>query len=115
MANEKMTIVKAMEYIENAYGNELPVDVLEKVRGIKAQAQKKSKAERLPSESVVENAKLRAVMLESMESGKAYTCSQVADKHGISVHKAAALLGQLVREGSVLREEVKRKAYFRKA
>lgn len=111
MANDKMTIAKAMDYILNTYGDTLPVDVAEKCKGIKAQAQKKAKADRLPTAEQKENAELREKMV-TLLYGKTMSCSEVADKFGISVHKAAALLGQLVRENRVIRSEVKRKAYF---
>lgn len=113
MANDKMTIAKAMDYVLSAYADTLPADVAEKCKGIKAQAEKKAKAERLPTAEARENEQMRGEFVKFLaDKGVPQTCSQVADKFGISIHKASALLGQLVRAGLVVRTEEKRKAYF---
>ena len=72
-----------------------------------------------PTKKQVENADLRAVILDSMEDGKQYTITdliksvpELADE---SNQRVSALVRQLKEAHLVNREEIKRVAYFSKA
>lgn len=113
---EKMTNSKALAFVlANA---ELPTDVREKIENIKASIDKKNSAERKPTATQTENAGFKTVILNGMESGKAYTIGdlmkaipEIAD---LTNQRVSAIVRQLKDDGLVIREEVKRKAYFTK-
>ena len=111
---EKMTNVKALDYVlANA---ELPTDVAEKLEKMKAQFVKKSGAERKPTATQTENVGLKDAILASMEEGEKYTITDlmkgVSALEGLSNQRVSALVRQLKEEGALVREEIKRKAYF---
>lgn len=67
-----------------------------------------------PTKNQVENEKLKDAILEILDTQM--TATQIAEKVGISVNKASALLTQLKEDNSVVRTVgEKRKAYFSKA
>lgn len=66
-----------------------------------------------PTKTQVENENLKDRILEVLT--EPMTASAIGEKVGISVNKASALLTQLKEDNSVVREVVKRKAYFSKA
>ncbi len=66
-----------------------------------------------PTKTQVENENLKDRILEVLT--EPMTATQISEKVGISVNKASALLTQLKEDNSVVREVVKRKAYFSKA
>ena len=113
---KKMTYVMALDVVLN--GGEVTAEVREKLMALKTSVEKKNSAERKPTATQVANASLKEAMLDFMEVGKAYTvtdvmkgCEAVAD---LSNQRVSALMRQLVESGAVVREEVKRKAYFSK-
>ena len=113
---EKMTNSKALAFVlANA---ELPTDVREKIENIKASIDKKNSAERKPTATQTENVGFKNAILNGMESGKAYTIGdlmkaipEIAD---LTNQRVSAIVRQLKDDGLVIREEVKRKAYFTK-
>ena len=113
---EKMTNSKALAFVlANA---ELPADVREKIENIKASIDKKNSAERKPTATQTENVGFKTAILNGMESGKAYTIGdlmkaipEIAD---LTNQRVSAIVRQLKDDGLVIREEVKRKAYFTK-
>ena len=113
---EKMTNVKAIDYVLGNF--ELPTDVAEKLGKMKEQFVKKNSGERKPTANQVENAGLKVAILNGMESGKAYTITDlmksVAELADLSNQRVSALVRQLVESGEVVRTEEKRKAYFTK-
>ena len=114
---EKMTNVKAIEYVmENCV---LPDDVKEKLGKMKDQFVKKNSAERKPTANQTENANLKVAILGGMATGKAYTITDlmkcIPELSDLSNQRVSAIVRQLKDEGSVTREEIKRKAYFTKA
>ena len=115
---EKMTNSKALAFVLNMEGVELPADVREKLVNIKASIDKKNSAERKPTATQTENVGLKSAILEGMESGKAYTISDlmkaIPELADLTNQRVSALVRQLKDEGSVSREEIKRKAYFTK-
>ena len=66
-----------------------------------------------PTKTQVENENLKDRILEVLT--EPMTASAIGEKIGISVNKASALLTQLKEDNSVVREVIKRKAYFSKA
>lgn len=66
-----------------------------------------------PTKAQIENETIKDKILEVLV--EPMTASQIGEKVGISVNKASALLTQLKEDNSVIREVVKRKAYFSKA
>lgn len=110
---EKMTNVKALAYVlANA---ELPTEVAEKLQTMKAQFEKKSSAERKPTENQKANAGFKGVILEYLAKvGKPVTISDIQKGclPDLSGQRVSAIVTQLKNEGSVVRTEEKRKAYF---
>lgn len=91
-------------------------EVVEKLQKMLVQVEKKHSTEKKPTATQLENVTLKEAILLSMEVGKAYTvtdimkqCSEVAE---LSNQRVSALVRQLLLDGKVTREEVKRKAYF---
>jgi hypothetical protein len=113
---EKMTNSKALAHVLTM---ELPADVREKIVNIKASIDKKNSAERKPTATQTENVGLKSAILEGMEDGKAYTIGdlmkEVPELADLTNQRVSALVRQLKDDGLVVREEIKRKAYFTKA
>lgn len=91
-------------------------EVVEKLKKMLAQVEKKNSADRKPTKTQTENEGLKEAILASMEVGSKYTitdimknCSAVAD---LSNQRVSALVRQLKESGELVREEIKRKAYF---
>ena len=80
---------------------------------------KKNSGEKKPTATQKENEAIKAVILNVLEDGSAKTVGEIckADEtlKELSSQKVSALVRQLVLEGAVNREEIKRKAYFSKA
>ena len=76
----------------------------------------KKNATRKPTKAQAENEEIKAKILEVMESGKAYTVTEIQKAVGLeSNQKASALVRQLKESDLVIRKEEKGKAYFTKA
>ena len=113
---EKITNVKALEFVlANA---NLPKEYAEKIEKMKAQFEKKNSAEKKPTATQVANEGIKSVILEVIGE-KSMTITEMQKVNGelaeLSNQKISALLKQMVENGSVVREEIKRKAYFKKA
>ena len=82
-------------------------------------AKKNSARSTKPTKTQVANAGYMEDILASMETGKAYTVSEIAELvpslKGFSVNKVSALVRGLKLDERVIRSEVKGKAYFTKA
>ena len=112
----KMTNKVALEIAiasVKASGN---MEAVEKLEKMLAQVEKKNSADRKPTATQKENIGLKESILAFMEVGKQYTitdlmkgCAEIA---GLSNQKVSALVRQLLLDGKVTREEIKRKAYF---
>lgn len=113
---EKMTNVKALDYV--LANCEVSAEVREKLEKMKAQFVKKNSADRKPTATQTENAGLKVAIVNAMEVGKAYTITdlikEVPAVAELSNQRVSALVRQLVADGSVVRTEEKRKAYFTK-
>lgn len=66
-----------------------------------------------PTKVQIENENLKNEILNALD--KPMTATEIGSAIGISVNKASALLTQLKEDNSVIREVIKRKAYFSKA
>ena len=115
--NEKLTYVAALTYaIEN--GN-LPAEITEKLTALRTQQEKRNTAEKKPTKAQEANVGIKQVILIALEGQEAKTVSEIqtlSEELGqLSNQKVASLVRQLVEEGKLIREEEKRKAYFRLA
>lgn len=115
--NEKLTYVAALTYaIEN--GN-LPAEIAEKLTALRTQQEKRNTAEKKPTKAQEANVGIKQVILTALEGQGAKTVSEIqtlSEELGqLSNQKVASLVRQLVEEGKLIREEEKRKAYFRLA
>ena len=112
---KKMTIVEQYEaIIAKAKGvlSEDEVKFLEE----RAELHAKKNANRKPTKAQAENEEIKGKILEFMESGKAYTVTEIQKAVGLeSNQKASALVRQLKEADLVIRKEEKGKAYFSKA
>jgi len=109
----KMTYAQALSIAINMLNDEQG-EVAEKLTALKAQIEKKNSSERKPSKTQVANESLKGEIVEylsTQDEGKSAT--EIAEKFGISNQKASALLTALVNDRKVVREVVKRKAYFK--
>ncbi len=66
-----------------------------------------------PTKTQIENEGLKDAILNALD--KPMTATEIGNAVGISVNKASALLSQLKEDNSIVREVIKRKAYFSKA
>ena len=113
---EKITNVKALAYVlENCT---LTDEVKAKIEKMKAQFEKKNSAEKKPTATQIANEGIKNVILETL-GAKSMTITEMQKANSelaeLSNQKISALLKQMTENGSVKREEIKRKAYFSKA
>ena len=114
MTMEKMTNVKAINYV---LGNcEVPADVKEKLEKMREQFVKKNSAERKPTANQVENQGYKADILAYLGTVERATITDlmkaVPSLAELSNQRVSAIVRQLKYSGEVVREEIKRKAYF---
>ena len=112
---EKMTYVVALNSAISCEA--LSAEVREKLSALLEQQKKRNSAEKKPTKTQQANEALKASLLELLQvAGKPLTVSeilQMADHPALtSNQKVAALLRLMKDEGSVVRTEEKRKAYF---
>ena len=112
MANKKMTYSQALEIAIAAVEGEAK----ERLVALKASVDKRNSADRKPTKTQEANEAIKADILNFLSDGEKYTVTEimvgVEALRGASNQKASSLVGQLVKAGSVKREEIKRKAYF---
>jgi predicted transcriptional regulator len=112
---KKMTIVEMYEKVMEKAKGVLSAEELEFLKE-RAELHAKKNASRKPTKAQTENETIKASILEFMESGKAYTVTEIQKGVGLdSNQKASALIRQLKESDLVTRSEVKGKAYFTKA
>ena len=79
---------------------------------------KKNSADKKPTAQQVENDGIKSAIIESMESAKLYTITEIIKSvpacADLTNQRVSALMRQLVESGAVKRTEDKRKAYFTK-
>lgn len=110
---KKLTYVEALSIAIEAVADEA---VKEKLMALRAQTEKRNSGEKKPTKNQVANEGLKDAILEVLADGKARTITEIAEAvptlEGASPQKVSALLTQLKKAGAVVREEIKRKAYF---
>lgn len=113
---EKTTNVKALAYVLENY--DLPAEIHAKLEKMKIQFEKKNSAEKKPTATQIANEGIKNLILEVI-GNSSLTITEMQKINGelaeLSNQKISALLKQMVENGSVVREEIKRKAYFKKA
>lgn len=109
---KKMTYAQALEVAISVTDGE----VKERLEALKASIEKRNSADRKPTKTQEANEAIKAEILEFMADGDKYTVTDimggVASLNGASNQKAASLVRQLKDSGALVREEIKRKAYF---
>lgn len=113
---EKITNVKALSIVLDTC--ELSAEVRAKLEKMKAQFEKKNSAEKKPTATQIANEGIKNVILETL-GNSSLTITEMQKINGelaeLSNQKISALLKQMVESGSVVREEIKRKAHFKRA
>ena len=109
---KKLTYVDALNAaIELTEG-----EVREKLIALRDATAKRNAADRKPTKTQQANEGIKAEILDFLADGEAHTVSEimegVASLKDTSNQKAASLVRQLKDSGAIVREEVKRKAYF---
>lgn len=112
---KKMTYVDALNVaIELTEG-----EVRDKLTALRDATAKRNSADRKPTKTQQANEGIKAEILEYLADGSAHTVTEIMEGvpslHDASNQKAASLVRQLKDSGALIREEVKRKAYFRLA
>lgn len=110
---EKMTYAKALEIAINTVAEG---EAHEKLVALKASIEKKNSAERKPTATQQANEGFKSAIIAGMEQNKGYTITdlmksipEIAD---LSNQRVSAIVRQMVEAGTLVREEIKRKAYF---
>lgn len=113
---EKMTYAKALETVIATLEDG---EVKTKLEALKASISKKNSADRKPTATQKANEGYKTAILNGMEVGKAYTITEltktIPEIAELTNQRVSAIVRQMVEAGTVLRSEVKRKAYFTKA
>ena len=111
----KITYAIALDTAISAVGEG---EVAEKLKALKAQLAKKSSGERKPTATQKENIGFKEAILNGIGDGK-YTITDIMKSipeiGELSNQRVSALVRQMVADGLLVREEIKRKAYFSKA
>ena len=111
----KMTYAVALDVAINAVADEA---VKEKLEALKAQIAKKSSGERKLTATQKDNIGFKDAILEGLGDGK-YTITDIMKSvdavNGLQNQRVSALVRQMVADGLLVREEIKRKAYFSRA
>lgn len=110
---DKMTYVKALDVAIEALTDG---EVKNKLIALKASIEKKNSAERKPTATQQANEGFKSAIIAGMEENKGYTITdlmksipEIAD---LSNQRVSAIVRQMVEAGTLVREEIKRKAYF---
>jgi hypothetical protein len=110
---KNMTYAQALEIAIASVGEG---EVADKLTALKASIIKRNSADRKPTKTQQANEGIKAEILAFLADGDKHTVTEimggVASLDGASNQKAASLVRQLVESGALIREEIKRKAYF---
>lgn len=110
---KKMTYVEALNIAIATVDN---AEAVERLTALRDATVKRNSAERKPTKAQEVNEGIKAEILEFLADGGKHTVSEimegVASLNGASNQKAASLVRQLKDAGVLVREEIKRKAYF---
>ena len=110
---KKMTYVDALNVAINAVTDEA---VKEKLTALRDATAKRNASDKKPTKTQQANEEIKNEILALMADGEKRTVTEImkavdALKDG-SNQKAASLVRQLKESGALVREEIKRKAYF---
>ena len=114
--NDKMTNVKALNYVKDNFGEELPKDVSDKINAMIASFKNKAqnkKATKTQEENVGYKAEILKVLADAkngMTVSEVIKASEVLGE--FSNQKVSALMRQLVEEGKVEKTMDKKKSIF---
>ena len=121
MANKKMTKKDYFAILKANYPKD-KADYAEVMKFIDHEVElleKKNSADKKPTAQQLANASTKDSILDCMADGKSYTITDlikvVPACADMTNQRVSALVRQLVADGSVIRIEDKRKAYFKKA
>ena len=120
MANQKkMTKATAWGIVKDIVeksGHAQTAELVEKIDNELALLAKKNSAEKKPTAQQTANEGIKSAIVDGMESGKAYTITDIIKSvdacADLTNQRVSALMRQLVESGAVVRTEDKRKAYF---
>lgn len=111
---KKMTYVEALTIAIEAVQNE---EARERLEALREATMKRNSADRKPTKTQEANEAIKSDILAFLANGEVHTVSEimasVPSLADASNQKASALVRQLVDSGAVVREEIKRKAYFK--
>ena len=110
----KMTYVNALEIAIATVDN---AEAKAKLEALKASIAKKNSAERKPTATQKANEGYKVAILEFLAEGGKHTITDIMKGCGAAVaelsnQRVSAIVRQMVESGQVVREEIKRKAYF---
>ena len=84
--------------------------------------ERKNSAERKPTVNQLDNAKIKRIIVDGMESGKGYTVTEIiktilagTEWSELTCSRCTAIVTQLTEAGTLVRNVEKRKAYYSKA
>ena len=114
----KMTYVQALDIAINALtGSE--GEVVDRLIALRASIEKKNSADKKPTKTQLANADIRNEILALLSDGVSRTISEIAEAipalHDATSQRVSALLTPLMKDETIVREMVKRKAYFKMA
>lgn len=113
---KKMTYVEALEIAIAVVDNE---EAKERLIALRDATVKRNSADRKPTKTQEANEAVKAEIMDFLADGSAHTVSEIMEAveslRGASNQKASALVRQLKDAGLLVREEIKRKAYFKVA
>lgn len=115
MTNTKMTYVDALNAVLN--GNEMTPEVIEKLTALRDSVAKRNahKSDK-PSKAQIANAELAESIVNAMEEGVDYTCTDIGKMFGgLSSQKVSPIMKGLADAGRVTSEKVKGKLIYRLA
>lgn len=111
---KKMTYVEALNIAIATVDN---AEAVERLTALRDATAKRNSADRKPTKTQEANEAIKAEILEVMADGEARTVTEIMSAvpslADASNQKAASLVRQLKDSGALVREEVKRKAYFK--
>jgi polyhydroxyalkanoate synthesis regulator phasin len=122
MEKTKMTKATAWGIVKDIVENSnhpQSAELIAKIDNEIALLAKKNSAEKKPTVQQVANEGIKTAIVDGMESGTAYTITDIIKSvpacAELTNQRVSALMRQLVESGAVVRTEDKRKAYFSKA
>lgn len=115
MNENKENLVQFFNRIADYLAEQGMAEDAERMHGRADLAAKKNSGEKKPSVTSIENAKTATAVYEGMESGRAYTATEVMKEFDLpSTSKATSILDILKKDGRVVWEKVKGKSFYTK-